>query len=147
MAKFEIERKFLVADDSDKSLATGCVEMAQGYLSRRKESTVRVRIVDGRGYLTVKGVTTGATREEYEYEVPLEDARRMLLMCEGKVVEKRRWIVPYAGYMWEVDEFTGRLAGLTLAEVELPSEECRVELPPFVSSEVTGDPAYYNSNL
>lgn len=150
MAKFECERKFLLKENvwefwRDK--AKGSVRMVQGYLSRRKESTVRVRITDTRAWLTVKGITSGFTREEYEYEIPLEDAERMLLMCEGGTVEKIRYFFPWEGRTFEIDIFGGRHAGLELCEVELSSENEEVELPPFVGREVTGDPRYYNSNL
>lgn len=150
MAKYEIERKYLLADGCGteyEKLAIAHYNISQGYLSRRKESTVRVRIAGGKAFLTVKGVTEGAVREEYEYEVPLDDARRMMQMCEGGYVEKVRWIVPWKGFTYEVDIFGGRNAGLKLCEVELPTADTEPELPPFVGPEVTGDPRYYNSNL
>ena len=147
MPKFEIERKFLVIDDSFKESASDFIDIEQGYLSRRKESTVRIRVAGGKGFLTVKGITLGTRREEYEYEIPAEDARRMLMMCEGKIISKRRWLVPFDGHIWEVDEFKGSLAQLTVAEIELPLESASFRLPPFIGKEVTGDPEYYNSNL
>lgn len=146
MAK-EIERKFLVTDESYKSMATEIRTMMQAYLSTRPEATVRVRIADGCGFLTVKSKNRGAERDEWEYPVPAADAEAMARLAPSTVIEKRRHIVPYGGLTWEVDEFTGRHAGLTVAEVELPSADVVVELPPFVGREVTGDAAYYNSNL
>lgn len=147
MAK-EIERKFLVSDDSYKLMASESHRIAQGYISRRKEGTVRVRILDDAAFLTVKGENHGISRNEWEYPIPVEDAREMFRdVCEGPTLEKTRWIVPYEGLSWEVDEFRGTLAPLVVAEVELPSADTPVSLPPFVGREVSGDPAYYNSNL
>lgn len=147
MAK-EIERKFLVSDDSYKLMASESHRIAQGYISRRKEGTVRVRILDDAAFLTVKGENHGISRNEWEYPIPVEDAREMFRdVCEDPILEKTRWIVPYEGLIWEVDEFRGALAPLVVAEVELPSADTPVPLPPFVGREVSGDPAYYNSNL
>lgn len=142
----EIERKFLVNSPSYRSLATGQSTIKQGYLSKRRESTVRVRIKDNNAYLTVKGATVGATRKEWEYTIPVDHALEMLNLCEGRIICKTRYYVPYEGHLWEVDEFT-EPRRLTIAEVELPSENEEIALPPFISKEVTGDPAYYNSNL
>lgn len=147
MAK-EIERKYLVTDNSYKSMATASHHIRQGYISRRKEGTVRVRLRDDRAFLTVKGVTCGVSRNEWEYEIPASDAAEMIEhSCEGNVVEKTRWIVPYGGYNWEIDEFMGRNAPLVVAEVELPSADIIPDLPPFIGREVSSDPAYFNSNL
>lgn len=145
--KFEIERKFLVKSDDYKHIAESSVEIAQGYLNRDPHRTVRVRRKGDKGYLTVKGMTTGIRREEYEYEIPLTDAINMMQLALPEVVEKTRWHVIYAGHLWEVDEFHGRLQGLTLAEVELPSENTPVDLPPFIGEDVSNDPRYFNSNL
>lgn len=147
MAK-EIERKFLVADDSYRAMASESYMIRQGYISRRKEGTVRVRIFGEKAFLTVKGANRGATRSEWEYEIPMEDALEMLTeVTEGTVLDKVRYIVEFAGRRWEVDEFHGRHQGLVTAEIELESEGASVKFPPFVGREVTGDPAYYNSNL
>lgn len=108
---------------------------------------MRVRICDDRGYITIKGVNHGAERKEWEYEVPVGDARDMLALSQTRVIDKTRYIVPFAGRDWEVDVFNGDLAPLVIAEVELPSADAAVELPPFVGEEVTGDPRYYNSSL
>lgn len=145
----ETERKFIVVNDSYREMATGSVHIEQGYLCREPGRTVRVRIADDRGYITVKGITRGCSREEFEYEVPLSDARGMLMLCSGRVLRKRRWYVPFGRYTWEADIYEGELAGLAVAEVELPESDAAsgLELPPFVGEEVTGQPRYYNSNL
>ena len=141
----EIERKFTVrADFCPQSAGT---EIAQGYLSRDPQRTVRVRMAGARGYLTVKGVTHGASRAEYEYEIPPEDARAMLALCDPPLVEKTRYVMDAAGRRWEVDVFHGANAGLVVAEVELPSEAAEVTLPAWVDREVTGEKRYYNSSL
>lgn len=147
MAK-EIERKFLVVNDSYKTIACRCKYIKQGYLSRKKEATVRVRISDTDAYLTVKGVNHNATRDEWEYPIPMADAQDMLNhMVEGVVIEKYRYIVKYGEMHWEVDEFIGALAGLVVAEIELEAEDDSFPLPPFIGDEVTGNSAYYNSSL
>ena len=147
MAK-EIERKFLVSDDSYKAMSTACHHICQGYISMRKEGTVRVRVRDYNAFLTVKGINRGAVRDEWEYPVPVADAMEMLRsVTEGNVIEKHRYIVPFRGKTWEVDAFGGALSGLVLAEVELTAADEAVELPPFVGEEVTGDSRYYNSSL
>lgn len=143
----EIERKYLVKDDSYLSMASGSVEIVQGYLSVAADATVRVRLWGSEGWLTVKSRNRGAVRGEWEYAVPEDDAREMLVLCGDRVLEKTRYKVAYAGRIWEVDVFHGRHAGLVLAEVELETESQTYELPPFVGREVTGDPRYYNSNL
>lgn len=147
MAK-EIERKFLVIDDSYKSLATTAHHIIQGYVSRRKEATVRVRIRDDRSFLTIKGTTDGISRDEWEFEIPTTDAREMLRsVCEGNIIEKTRYIVPFNGMTWEIDQFINPVT-LTIAEIELPSEDVSISpLPPFIGEEVSGNPAFYNSNL
>lgn len=144
MAK-EIERKFLVDDTSFLPMAIGKHEICQGYLSRKP--TVRVRTLDTRAFITVKSRNLGATRSEWEYEVPLSDAREMMHLCTEDLIEKTRYLVPYGGRTWEVDVFHGGLEGLIVAEVELPEENADVELPPFAGREVTGNPAFYNSVL
>ena len=151
MAK-EIERKFLVVSDSYKPLAVRCYEISQGYLSSDPQATVRVRIKGDRGFLTVKGITVGAERDEWEYEIPVDDARQMLALCGTRVLSKTRWIIPAEvegsdDAAWEVDQFHGALEGLTVAEIELPSADLNVSLPTFIGSEVTGDVRYYNSSL
>lgn len=147
MAK-EIERKYLVVSDSYRRMACGSRKILQAYLNRDPRATVRVRIADDWAYLTVKGRNEGAVRDEWEYEIPVEDARQMIERCaSGTVIEKTRWLVDFGGRRWEVDEFGGLRSGLVVAEVELSSAEAEVELPPFVGEEVTGDARYYNSSL
>lgn len=143
----EIERKFIVVNQSYKSMALSSSRIAQGYLSADKEATVRVRVRDNRGYLTVKGENHGASRHEWEYEIPYDDARAMLELSRTRVIDKTRYIVPWEGWNWEVDVFHGDLDGLVLAEVELPTADAEVALPPFIGVEVTHDPRYYNSAL
>lgn len=148
MAK-EIERKFLVLDDSYKAKSYSRMDISQGYISVDADATVRVRICGASAWITVKSRTRGATRGEWEYPVPLADAREMLAECCAlRVVEKTRWCVDAGnGLCWEVDEFHGRHRGLVVAEIELPSEEAPFVRPSFVGEEVTGRPEYYNSSL
>lgn len=147
MAK-EIERKFLTKSAVYREMSTARHDILQGYLSLDPRATVRVRIIDNSAKLTVKGITEGASRNEWEYEIPLIDAYEMLTQCtvEGKI-EKSRYIVPFGGHIWEIDEFRGSLAGLVLAEVELKSADETIEIPDFIGEEVTSNPAYYNSVL
>lgn len=143
----EIERKFIVISDCYKQMADSSVEIRQAYLSTRPERTVRVRTKGNKAFITVKGITEGCSRKEWEYPVPYEDALEMMQIAEDSPIVKTRWIVPYGDFTWEVDEFHGALDGLTIAEVELPTEDVAPELPPFAGMEVTGDAAYYNSSL
>lgn len=144
----EIERKFLVVNQSYKSIATSCDHIVQGYLSRNVDATVRVRLRNDKSFLTVKGRNHGIERDEWEYAIPLDDARCMLQrLVGGPVIDKQRYIVPYSGKVWEVDEFSSPDAGLVVAEVELTSVDEEFDIPPFIGEEVTGDPRYYNSML
>lgn len=143
----EIEHKYLVKDSSYRGMATASYDIKQGYLSREPERTVRVRTFGDKGFITVKGVTRDCVRAEFEYEIPLKDASELLAMCLPPVIEKRRYIVPFEGKCWEVDEFAGALQSLVLAEIELSSEHETYAAPPFIGENVTGNPAYYNSNL
>ena len=143
----EIERKFLLTGDEWRSLAKGTA-YRQGYLNSQKERTVRVRTIDDKGFLTIKGISVGATRMEFEYEIPVEDARVLLdELCEKPLIEKNRYKIDYAGFTWEVDEFFGENQGLVVAEIELASEDQQFEKPDWVGEEVSGDPRYFNSNL
>lgn len=146
MAK-EIERKYLVVDDSYKSMSTESHHIIQGYLSLKKEATVRLRIADDVAYITIKGINKGAIRNEWEYPIPIEDARELLQLASGTIIEKIRHIVHYGEHKWEVDEFGGNNVGLVVAEIELRAEDEQFPLPPFIGQEVTGDPNYYNSAL
>ncbi len=146
MAK-EIERKFLVKNDTWRSQDKG-KRYRQGYLNTAKERTVRARIAGDKGYLTIKGITIGAMRSEYEYEIPVADANEMLDgLCERPLIEKTRYHVPHDGLVWEIDEFEGENRGLIVAEVELKDEHQSLTLPDWVGEEVTGDPRYFNANL
>jgi adenylate cyclase len=143
----EIERKFLVIGEAWRSLAPA-THYRQGYLSRVKERTVRVRRAGDKGALTVKGVSVGATRNEYEYEIPPADADEMIdRLCEKPIVEKNRRRIPVGDITWEVDEFLGINEGLVVAEVELHSEDQPFDKPDWIGEEVTGDPKYFNANL
>jgi CYTH domain-containing protein len=142
----EIERKFLVRQGEWPK--NEGVTYRQGYLSTVKERTVRVRIAGDAAFLTVKGISKGATRAEFEYDIPVSDAEEMLdHLCEQPLIEKRRYEIEHGGLTWEVDEFFGNNEGLVLAEVELESEDQQFERPPWVGEEVTDDPRYFNANL
>jgi adenylate cyclase len=145
----EIERKFLVKDDSFKKDAFKSTRIVQGYLSSVPERTVRVRIKGDKGYLTVKGIgnASGASRFEWEIEIPKEDAENLLKICEPGVIDKTRYLVKAGEHTFEVDEFYGDNEGLTIAEVELESEDQEFEKPAWLGKEVTGDPRFYNSML
>jgi CYTH domain-containing protein len=146
MAK-EIERKFLVNGDSWRSLAKGTA-YRQGYLNSAKERTVRIRTIDDKAFLTIKGLTVGATRAEYEYEIPAAEADAMLTdLCERPIIEKNRYKIQAGSHVWEIDEFFGENRGLVVAEVELKSEDQAFQKPEWIGGEVTGDPRYFNSNL
>jgi adenylate cyclase len=143
----EIERKFLLTGTSWKHLAPG-TSYRQGYLNSTKERTVRVRTIDDKGFLTIKGISVGATRVEYEYEIPAVDAKKLLDdLCEKPIIEKSRYKITHAGFVWEIDEFFGENEGLVVAEIELESEDQTFAKPEWVGEEVTGDPRYFNSNL
>ena len=143
----EIERKFLVSDDSFLSQATSSHRIAQGYLTARRV-TARVRIYDDKGYITFKGKSKdgGLSRFESESQIPLRCAELLLTRCRG-TVEKIRHLVPYSGYIWEVDQFLGRNEGLVVAEVEMQSTTEKPPLPEWVWTEVTSDFHYRNSYL
>ncbi len=143
----EIEHKYLVKSNSYKTMATESHTIAQGYLSRESGRTVRVRTWDDTAFLTIKGAAQGMTRPEFEYEIPASDAQQLLKLCPPPVIIKTRHIVNYEGERWEVDEFHGPLEGLVTGELEVPNEEHRFNLPPFVGREVTGDHRFANSQL
>ena len=144
----EIERKFLVTGDGWRKLVTQQTQFRQGYLSSNAKATVRVRSMDdARAYLTIKGASRGMSRAEYEYPLPIADAREMLAMAEPHVIEKIRHLVPFEGLVWEVDVFGGHHEGLLIAEVELSSEDQHVAIPDWIGREVTDDDRYYNASL
>jgi adenylate cyclase len=143
----EIERKFLVHGDAWRVGAERAL-IRQGYLATDGERTVRVRTKGGQGFITIKGMPRGIARPEYEYPIPLNDANELLdALCLRPLIEKYRHIVWHAGARWEVDEFLNENASLILAELELESADQAIDLPDWVSGEVTGDPRYTNSNL
>lgn len=141
----EIERKFLVSGTKWKS-AKG-IQYRQGYLNLDRERIVRVRLTEENAFICVKGITKGATREEFEYEIPPDDAGKLLKLCEGSIIQKTRYTVVHEGLKWEIDEFFGDNRGLVTAEVELTSEDQLFEKPSWVGREVTCDSRYFNSNL
>lgn len=142
----EIERKFLVTDPSVVVGIEGTA-LRQGYLSRAPDRSVRVRRSGDRAWITVKGLSVRATRSEWEWEIPIDDADGMLAICDGPILEKTRYVVRYGGRAWEIDVFGGANAGLVMAEIELEAEGAAVVLPPWVGREVTDDPRFYNSAL
>lgn len=144
----EIERKYLVHKDKWLSLPKTAGELyRQGYLLTAPEKTLRVRLTDHKAFLTIKGANTGATRQEFEYEIPQEDAKQLLDNFAVTELSKRRYKISFAGKVWEVDEFHGNNSGLIVAEIELEHETEPYEIPEWIDVEVTGDAKYYNSNL
>jgi len=145
----EIERKFLVLDDSYKHEAFSKSHIQQGYICSERGRTVRIRIRNERAYITIKGpsLNGGLSRYEFEQEIPLDDARKLLTLCDPGIIDKTRWLVKAGNHTFEVDEFAGDNEGLTVAEVELASEDEAFEKPAFIGQEVTGDRRYYNSQL
>ena len=143
----EIERKYLLRNESWREGATGTL-YRQGYLSSVKERTVRIRTVGDKAFLTIKGITVGATRAEYEYPIPIDDCNAMLdALAEKPLIEKKRYKIKHGGLIWEIDEFFGDNKGLIVAEVELQSESQSFSKPDWIGEEVSGDPRYFNSNL
>lgn len=144
----EIERKFLIQGEY-KSLASSHSHIIQGYICSQRGRTVRVRLRDDRAFLTIKGPSLdgGLSRYEFEKEISKDEGLSLLYLCEPGVIDKVRWLVPWLGHTFEVDEFGGENAGLVIAEVELQEENEFFERPPFLGKEVTGDRRYYNSQL
>ncbi|GGK02348.1 CYTH domain-containing protein [Luteimonas terricola] len=150
----EIERKFLVADDGWRAAAHAVVPMAQGYLNDqssmdegRQRASVRVRLEGDGAFLNIKSREIGHTRQEFEYPLPVGEARDLLALCVGGLVEKRRHLVRHGGHLWEVDEFLGDNAGLVVAEIELESADEDFERPDWLGVEATDCPRYYNLAL
>jgi CYTH domain-containing protein len=146
----EIERKFLVTNDSYKQMAAARYHIVQGYISREKTGTVRIRITDDRAFLTIKGKPAEGhfARFEWEKKIDVKEAEELMKLCQGTIIDKTRWIVPSdQDLKWEVDEFHGKHEGLVIAEIELTSEEQSFHKPDFIGDEVTDDPRYYNSQL
>lgn len=143
----EIERKFLLVGEDWRALGEP-VLLRQGYLCSDPMRTVRVRVEGGQGTLTIKGKSSGATRGEWEYPIPLDEASELLdRLCARPLIEKYRRRIPHGGHTWEVDEFLGANQGLAVAEIELSSENESFDLPGWIGAEVTDDPRYFNSNL
>ncbi|OZB36767.1 MAG: adenylate cyclase [Halothiobacillus sp. 14-56-357] len=147
----EIERKFLLKDDSWRAAVSSSLRLSQGYLTSLTDgakASVRVRIGGNLAYLNIKSMRLGMSRDEFEYPIPIEDAGHMLTnLCSGAVIEKIRHHVHFAGLLWEIDEFLGANQGLLMAEVELNSEDQTFQKPDWVGDEVTEDPRYYNVSL
>jgi len=150
----EIERKFLVTGDGWRAAAHRVIPMAQGYIndqaamdSGAQKASVRVRIQDQEAFLNLKSRELGHTRQEFEYPLPLDDARALLALCVGGLIDKRRHLVQHQGHLWEVDEFLGDNAGLVVAEIELESADEAFAKPDWIGAEVTDDPRYYNLAL
>lgn len=150
----EIERKFLVAGDGWREAAHKVVPMAQGYLNDlalveggRQKASVRVRIEGDAAFLNIKSRQLGTTRQEFDYEIPVADARALLALCVGGLVDKRRHYVGHAGHLWEVDEFLGDNAGLVVAEVELEAADQAFDKPAWAGKQVTDSLRYYNLAL
>ena len=142
----EIERKFLVVGDGWRAGGKRS-RLRQGYLCASKERSVRVRLEDGAGTVTIKGPTKGVSRAEYEYRIPARDAAALLRLCEKPLIEKARTRVRHGGLIWEIDEFAGDNRGLIVAEVELRRADQKIKLPPWIGREVTRDARYLNANL
>lgn len=151
MTNTEIERKYLLRDDSWRSLVTARHEIKQGYLALGGGNTVRIRLKDDKAYLTVKShpEKDSITRFEWEHEISPVDFHALFPYCVSGAIEKTRYLVPLSGtdLVIEIDEFHGAHSGLVLAEIELPDEHTALRLPSFIGKEVTNDPRYYNSWL
>ena len=145
----EIERKFIVTDDSYKSMAFCSDRIAQGYLCREGGNSARVRVRGEKGYITINGPSLdgGLSRYEWEKEIPANEAWELIKLCHGGIIDKTRYLVKCGNHTFEVDEFHGENEGLVVAEVELGDIEEEFERPPFLGNEVTGDKRYYNSSL
>lgn len=146
MAK-EIERKFLIKENGFWDSQARGARIVQGYLSFDPERTVRVRISDGKGFLTIKGKSVGISRDEYEYPIPVDEAEALLKLCLPSLIDKTRYRIEFGGHCWEVDRFHGDNEGLLLAEVELKDEDEVVELPPWLGKEVSHDSRFFNAAL
>jgi len=144
----EIERKFLIKGDFKKH-AVKSLTIKQGYISTVHGITVRVRLKDIKGYLTIKGGTgeSGLSRYEWEKEIAYDEAEELLRLCDSGVIDKTRYLIPADNYTWEVDEFHGENEGLVMAEIELKSEADTFSVPDWLGKEVTGDFRYYNSYI
>jgi CYTH domain-containing protein len=143
----EIERKFLLKNSEWKKIAGLGQTIKQGYLNLDAERTVRVRIVNEKGILTIKGKTVGMTRLEFEYEIPIDEAEEIIKLSDKTIIEKTRYEILIDGLNWEIDIFEGNNKGLEVAEIELDNENTQIVKPEWIGLEVTEDTRYYNSNL
>ena len=143
----ETERKFLISNSDWRKSVYQQKQIAQGYLSTNPVRTVRIRISDQIGIITIKGKSEGISRQEFEYEIPLDDAKALIKLCERSIIEKTRNLVKYQDKTWEIDEFYGDNAGLIVAEVELNDEKESIEIPDWIGNEVSGQRRYYNASL
>lgn len=150
----EIERKFLTRSDAWREHAHAVIEMAQGYLNDaaaldqgRQRCSIRVRLEGDQARLNIKSAEVGLRRQEFDYPIPLEDARALMQLSVGAVLHKRRHLLRHGDHLWEIDEFLGENLGLVVAEVELSAEDEKIALPPWLGQEVTELPRYYNLNL
>jgi adenylate cyclase len=144
----EIERKFLLKDDSWRQQADAGTAYRQGYLIGAKQASVRVRIEGDKAFINIKSMTLGVSRLEYQYPIPVQDAEELLdTLCDKPLVEKTRYRIQHAGHEWEIDVFEGDNAGLVVAEVELSAVDEQLSLPDWAGIEVSSDPRYYNVNL
>jgi adenylate cyclase len=144
----EIERKFLLKDDSWRQAADAGMHLVQGYLIGGKQASVRVRIEGEHAFLNIKGATLGMRRHEYEYAIPVQEAQALLEdLCEKPLIDKVRYHVTHAGMLWEIDVFSRENTGLVVAEIELTHETQPFERPDWLGEEVTEDPRYYNVSL
>ena len=143
----EIERKFLLASSEWRSSVTESRRIAQGYLSRDPERTVRVRISGEKAFMTIKGKTEGISRTEIEFRLPLETAQNILPLCFQPLIDKTRHLIPHGGHLWEIDEFHGANAGLIVAEIELEAEDTAFARPAWLGEEVSHDFRYTNASL
>jgi adenylate cyclase len=144
----EIEKKYLLKDDSWKKQVISGIYYRQGYISSQPGRVVRIRTIEDKAYLTIKGKSIGAVRSEYEYEIPYEEAVEILTqVCEKPIIEKIRYKLMYKDLLWEIDEFEAENKGLVVAEVELEDESQNIDLPPWVGEEVTTQEKYYNASL
>lgn len=144
----EIERKFLVVNDDWRRRVSSTADYRQGYLSNNDKCSIRVRVDGNHGFLNLKSASLDIVRTEYEYQIPLADAREMLTdLCSDQPVEKRRHFVEHEGHTWEIDVFEGENRGLVIAEIELDEVDSKFSLPSWVGAEVSDDPRYYNVYL
>lgn len=143
----EIERKFLVKDQRWKALIQEEYAIQQGYLSTEEECAVRVRIKKNAAFITIKGPRENAVRPEFEYEIPLNDAKALIRLSKGSIIKKTRFSVNHQSQIWEIDQFEGDNQGLVIAEIELNEADEEIQLPSWIGAEVTQDERYYNHSL